>query len=1263
MKLFFLCCLICLTAMADPFPPFESLKPPVLMPADAKLTVSKEGHFLVNGVPRYLEGVIYYEGNSAEVSKPTYGYPEDLKWLYESTQDYKELQRIGFDTVGTAAPNWWIDKYRPKKNYIRLGFNEQMLFRFAKSGLPVYVDFTCAGWHQGALKYKEGELPSEDAFTVKGIGNYHWMPYSVTTPEGKQLWREMWTYGARYFLNHGIKPMVYELFNEPDYNDWSEFNRKLFSDRMKEKYHGKLDELNRDWRTQYRSFEEIGQFKRQAENPALCIEWFKFMEDVFADICAEGVKAIREIDIRPEAGFCVQPLSLQGTNINLFKVNRHMNMICSGTGGGDLTHTYLLRALADGKPIFDGEAYMGKTRQSFRDKIWLQYARGFNATYIFKWCRRPGDKRWGMENGGKLLAEVFPYMMLNPYSVPTESLLGLMDAKKEISQVSDLFTPRDRGVKRQVAVLFSYPAQRLGRAAGSTSSNLVSSYTEALEYAHIPLDLILEEQLESGRQNRYPVIIVAGAETGMPGTLAKWEEYVKNGGILIFAQEAMQLNEYGFERENNQFPGINPGKDTRGESAVIKFNGGEFNAALAKEGAPDKSWKALASLGSKPVLFEKQLGKGKLIYLNAKMPGDSLAGMLTALLARENITPVCRTFDAAGNGELHDIEVVKAQRDGFTGYVLFNRSLAPKLVRFVPGERKIFLDIASGYIPECTDRGMILKLMPNQAVILAGADAAALEKRFGKRETRSYADLEKEGLAWLETYRSREVEKKQAFTVDQNLVKTVDLRSYANRDFVDRVAGDGKGGWTDQGANSLHNVPWGINDCNGVPFDFIRTDQNEERTCIVLGSKSSPELPLEVKGIKVESKAGRLFFLHAAAWSEPAGSVVAQYRINYADGSTADIPIRFNIETGDWFWSGKRLSSMEYVPGFINSEKRGLFVWSWQNPHPDKTIDTIDLISADTKVTQIVAGITLELPTANPDVTVPMAISKVSGWNKASAMFENGIVSTRFDEAKPWAGISAKFAEIQIPTDFTDAELHFDIAFEGKQVMPLQIKIGKSAKYYPFDSFTGAPDAEGWQKVAFSLIPVMADFRAGFDEFAIQMINRGEPRSNFRLRNLRLIQKRELDYLDPIRLKAGSWGGVKALLNSDMIELRLDDKSKSWSGVTLQISTPLKIPAGASTFKFEVNGGVDQWGKQDKGGQQFQVAFNRVNEAGEKLKSIYVTPADLTIDTDPQTWQTVTLPLDRLTTKDTVGITGISFQFKGLPAERSGIQLRKLRFE
>lgn len=1247
------------TKNADPFPKFDTLKPPVLMRQGAKLTISKEGHFLVDGVPRYLEGTLYYEGDVAGVSKPTYGYPSALNWLYETTQDYKDLQRLGFDTAGTAVPNRWIDKYRKNKRYTRLGVRTEMEKRYLNSGLPVYVDYTCAGWHHGALKYKEGERPSRDAFLVPGIGNNHWVPYSLSTPEGRQLWFDMWTYGARYLKNLGVKPMVYELFNEPDYNDWSDYNRKLFVERMKKKFNGDLAALNRAWHTNYPDFEAVGKFRRQVENTALCIEWFKFMEDLFIRICEDGVKEIRKVDPRPEAGFCVQPLSENG-NVNMYEVNRKLNMICSPTGGGDFVMGHFLRAIADGKPIFDGETYMGKTRRSFRNKIWTQYSRGFNASYIFKWSRRPDDPRWKKKDGGKLLAEVFPYMMLNPYAVPPEALLGLMDAKKEIMAVSELFTPRDRGIKREIAVLYSYPTKRLARAAGHPNHNLLHTYSTALEYSQFPMDIIIEEQLAEGRQNRYKVIVAAGVDAVLPETAAHLERFVRNGGILILGQEALQLNEYGFPGENKTFPGIRIGMEQSGERSQLTFGGQNFTAAPYKSAEVPADWRPIAKLDGKPVLFRKSLGKGKLIFLNAKLPVEELGGLVTALLKEDNIVPSCRITDALTGQKVFHLEVTKAQRNGLTGYVLFNRAMGPRLVRFTPNEDIDFCDPYEKKLLEKKDGAFLLRLMPEDRAVVIGGKRAELEKHFGKLTDEKYADAETSGKKWLDENKPNKDGAKKAFTVDPNNIRIIDLRKEANRSFEDRVAGDGKGGWTDQGENCLHGVEWGIFDCNGVPFEFIRVDQNDNRTCIVLGSRTMPDLPRAVRGIKVDLKAKALYFLHAAAWVG-SGTEGFRYIVNYADGTKAELPIRGNIEIGDWYHVLKTYPGMVCVPGFVNSQKKGLFVWKWENPHPEKTISSLDIVSANKAMIPILVGLSAEVPeTASDSAAAPLKVNKFTRWNDVAVKRQSETeIAVNFSKAKAWAGFELRLDKpFRLPEKYKVANLTFDISAQGGRIPALQLKTG--TKYIPLNQFTGKAE-NGRIPVSVPLKALNADLYAPISQLSFQLI--GKPAAGtgeIKLENIRILQQEKEDALDFRQIRPRAWGGVNPQITANYLALNLDDKSKNWCGATLNLPAPVEIPENMKNgfFCFQVNGGIDQWGKQDKGKQTFQVKLDCLDAEGKTVKSSYITMDQLRVDNDPATWQLVKMPLERLVPKNAVKIRNIAIQFQMLPTERCGLFFR-----
>ena len=42
---------------------------------------------------------------------------------------------------------------------------------------------------------------------------------------------------------------------------------------------------------------------------------------------------------------------------------------------------------------------------------------------------------------------------------------------------------------------------------------------------------------------------------------------------------------------------------------------------------------------------------------------------------------------------------------------------------------------------------------------------------------------------------------------------TIDIRPFCNMGWTDERAGDGKGGWSDQGDNDMQNAPLGLRDC------------------------------------------------------------------------------------------------------------------------------------------------------------------------------------------------------------------------------------------------------------------------------------------------------------------------------------------------------------------------------------------------------------------------------------------------------------------
>jgi hypothetical protein len=1128
----------------DPFPSFNSLKPPVLMPENPVLTVAEDGTFLVDGKPRYMFGVIYYAGAKRDYAK-TSGYPEALSWLYDHPLDYKNSQRVGFDTIGVCVPNLWMKKHDPKYNSFFWNEEECELYTgiLKNCGVPVYVDYTAASWTHGGLKYrKDNPLLSKAAFNHKskyGGGN-HWISYSLTTPEGRGLYLDMWRSGAEFVRNAGVKPFIYELFNEPDYNDWSPYNRKLFAERMKKEY-GSISRLNKAWNSNFSDFENMSSFERLTDTPGLHVAWSKFMEDAFKDICVEGINEIKKVDSNPDVLFGVQPLLFKMSNINSYKLSQIFNAIISSTGGGDFLEGHFLRAIADGRPIIDSEtygmSYSGYNTNSFRNRFWLQYARGFNASYLFKWSKRAWDSAWGKDKGpagGKLLAEKFPYMLLNPYRLPAEALTGIMTAKKEIFELSDLFTPRDRGVTREVAVLRSYPTERLARVLGSTNHTLISDYSKALEYSQFAMDVILEEQLNTDRLNKYKVIVVPGVDAVYQDTPALLHKFIEQGGVVILGQEAMQYDEYGLKNTFAAMPGLTLGEELDSDIGMLKTERLSVPAAVYRKVKVTPSWKVIGEVNGEPAIYSRKIGKGSVVFFNAKSSAENLGIWLTSLLNSLGIEQTCKLTTFAHDKPYFNVETVAAKRNGYSGFFFFNENLLPGLVRLTLPENSDAYTLCDPFNKQLFEKrnGQFLVLLPpRHCVILVGAEKDKLLTRFKDLKVYPYDKQLADGKDFVENYQAPKSSIGKMLDVDLSRVKMLDLRKHVNRGFTDRVAGDGKGGWTDQGANCLHGILWGVQNFCGVPFDIIRFDQNDDKTCIVMRSQRMPDGVKEVLDIKVDSKVKKLFFLHATAWTNK--DEAFKYVVKYRNGTTLDIPIRGGIEIADWYDVSVKRSELKAVPAWKNSENRGLYIYEWTNPSPHNSVDSIDIISSNKIMIPIIVGITAQ--TVDGDVVnssiIPMLKypARINHWGDCKGSFNNGVVTAQLsDKSKDWSGINFVLNKpITVPDTIADGELVFDVNAAkdawGKSHGNLyfQIKLltldkdGKKlgSKYIGASQYINGKldaDPDSWQKVSIPLKRLLPEKQKmeqvrSVKTFSLQFGKLGTDRSGVQVKNIYII--------------------------------------------------------------------------------------------------------------------------------------------------------------
>jgi len=173
----------------------------------------------------------------------------------------------------------------------------------------------------------------------------------------------------------------------------------------------------------------------------------------------------------------------------------------------------------------------------------------------------------------------------------------------------------------------------------------------------------------------------------------------------------------------------------------------------------------------------------------------------------------------------------------------------------------------------------------------------------------------------------------------------VDLKPYCNMGFADETADDGKGGWDDTGPdNDLRMLPTGKQKMRGVPFHVIDPAGNRGRSCIVLRGKGRSMFPLSAKGIAVGKKAASLFFLHTTSWSGE--KQCGRYVIHYADGSKEDIDLELEYNIGSWWYPGNLAEAeVAWQTTGRTAGSVGLHLMEWKNPHPEKKIGSLDIVS------------------------------------------------------------------------------------------------------------------------------------------------------------------------------------------------------------------------------------------------------------------------------------------------------------------------------
>jgi hypothetical protein len=161
--------------------------------------------------------------------------------------------------------------------------------------------------------------------------------------------------------------------------------------------------------------------------------------------------------------------------------------------------------------------------------------------------------------------------------------------------------------------------------------------------------------------------------------------------------------------------------------------------------------------------------------------------------------------------------------------------------------------------------------------------------------------------------------------------------------------------------NDLAELPRGKQKFAGVPFHI-------GEKLILLGSRSMPEKPEKMEGVKVKRTFDKLHILHGTGYSDPDDTVIARYVVHYADDTTEKVEIAYGKDVRDWWagvdagkvsrgtlaWEGSNAAAKR------SDSKLHLYLATWKNPKPEQKVESIDVVSSQGGAAPFCLALTVE---------------------------------------------------------------------------------------------------------------------------------------------------------------------------------------------------------------------------------------------------------------------------------------------------------------
>ena len=502
--------------------------------------------------------------------------------------------------------------------------------------------------------------------------------------------------------------MAYEL----QYICYCNKSQQMFREWLVSKY-GRVDSLNKNWKTNYKDFQEIKAPESHNARPvddvnrAAWYDWTNFNTRRFTDYLKWIKTEMQKFDP-------VTPITAGGTSSMLNSANgvtgideemiiNEVDDVILNESAGSPIFSDLLTSLSEKKKLMVDPELGGGTHG-----ILLQFLHGKSDISKWWWANAPSAE----------------HLQMNQSSLPHSKNISLADIDEVLRVSLDIrrlgseiaaFT-RD---EPEVDILYSktsilqVPPQQIQSGRTPYLDALYSAW-EGSRFLGCRIGFVSEDQILSGKLKKIKLLIVPAVKFTKPEVIKAIENYIREGGIVVIIPESFMFDQYAREKNWIAELGINItgvtvppilGKNEKIQNYDQSFSQSILYGAVEKkittvnediflnesvsstmvsnglvQTIAPGNYSVLAKFeDGKPALVQSKIGSGSLYYLAAPLRSNDYHALFSALAKKLTLKREVTGVDQ--NGKLvTGAEVRGVERDD--DWLVYASNLLPDPVEF-----------------------------------------------------------------------------------------------------------------------------------------------------------------------------------------------------------------------------------------------------------------------------------------------------------------------------------------------------------------------------------------------------------------------------------------------------------------------------------------------------------------------------------------------------------------------------------------------------